>query len=299
MVPSACQIDLKISSITALNYVLDHSTLYISGSLSIDKSATSSPLILNITYTPQNSTNVGYNIVGSEGTSTQKASLKPKIYQVQNNAIGSNTATFTITTSENGTVYYSIIQAGTPTDSITQESIYKRTISTSITYGNATASVNSLKGVNILANFTATGLLAQKSFLLAVFVNSTIGNSDITFVLFNTTKSSNGAAIKISLNSIVNSTAFLTYLSNVLRIDVSRISILTIQETLLTSQANYVSSVMNSRSYVYDVILGPNQKDDSVKPLDTLNQFIASTYQIQMLLGFVPQLITAYTMTTR
>lgn len=56
---------------------------------------------------------------------------------------------------------------------------------------------------------------------------------------------------------------------------------------------------MNKRSYVYEIVVGPDQKNDITSPLFTLNSFIASSDQRIMLLGFVPQFINSYTMSTR
>lgn len=40
---------------------------------------------------------------------------------------------------------------------------------------------------------------------------------------------------------------------------------------------------MNTRTYVFDVAVGPFLTDDSLPPLDILNQFTASTVQTEAL----------------
>ena len=68
---------------------------------------------------------------------------------------------------------------------------------TGIAYGNVrTDVVNQIS--TIQATFTATGLESQTVYLVGAYVNTTVGVSDIEFKVFKTSKSSNGAAIKIS-----------------------------------------------------------------------------------------------------
>lgn len=55
---------------------------------------------------------------------------------------------------------------------------------------------------------------------------------------------------------------------------------------------------MNSRRYIYEILLGPNRKDDSVKPIDTFNDFISSTYYQQKLKALIPTLDLTYTMSS-
>lgn len=219
--------DLKIASITSSNYVLAYSSVYISASLSIDKSDVSSPMYIYVSYAFKNSTNVGHSIISQESNSKDKDKYKPVIYTCKSATVGSNTASFTATTSEKGVVYYAVILAGTPSSSVSQTSIYNNSVSSGVTYGNSTAQVNASQGVNIRSNLPVGGLLAQTNYILAVYLNSSVGISEIYYLNFSTSKSSNGATIKIAFTDILNLTSLATSLSNVWRIDPSRISCLT------------------------------------------------------------------------
>lgn len=42
------------------------------------------------------------------------------------------------------------------------------------------------------------------------------------------------------------------------------------REVLTRQQSQYDGTVMNSRSYVFDIVVGPNPEDDSVSAIDTL-----------------------------
>jgi len=90
------------------------------------------------------------------------------------------------------------MQVGTNRNKVSKEEIYNQTLSTGIIFGNHTANVtNNL--ATIQSNFNITGLESQKKYLLGVYINSTVGNSNIRFKKFKTTKSSNGAGIKLSI----------------------------------------------------------------------------------------------------
>lgn len=64
-VPPACSLNFSISALTSNNFVLANSVVYLSGKQSIDLTAYMPPLILELTTTPQNSTDVGKPVLSS------------------------------------------------------------------------------------------------------------------------------------------------------------------------------------------------------------------------------------------
>ena len=46
---------------------------------------------------------------------------------------------------------------------------------------------------------------------------------------------------------------------------------MTVRKILTTQQSTFDNSVMNVRQFVFEIVVGPNPKDDSVKPLDLLD----------------------------
>lgn len=46
---------------------------------------------------------------------------------------------------------------------------------------------------------------------------------------------------------------------------------MTVRTILTTQQSTFDNSVMNVRQFVFEIVVGPNPKDDSVKPLDLLD----------------------------
>jgi hypothetical protein len=55
---------------------------------------------------------------------------------------------------------------------------------------------------------------------------------------------------------------------------------------------------MNSRRYVYEVVLAPNRLDDSIKPLNSFNELISSKDLQNKVKAIIPSLDLTYTMTT-
>lgn len=96
------------------------------------------------------------------------------------------------------------------------------------------------------------------------------------------------------MTTTVNETHLISALSSVWRIRSSRIGILTLPQKLEDLKNTFTSSVMNNRSFVYEVVVAPDTSDDSSKPLDLLNSFVQSASSKAMLLELVPQYITTY-----
>jgi hypothetical protein len=236
-VPAACYLNFSISSVSVNNFVLATPVVYLSGKPSIDKSSNTPPLILELTTSPQNSTNVGSIVVSN--SSATSSSLKyqtanaPTIYALNVSLAGANSGTFVATTSTSGTIYYAILASGTPTANITQVQIYNLNLTNAVAYGSANSSLNS-SGVNTVSNFTVKALSTQTSYIIAAYLNSTVGASAIVFQNFSTTQASNGASVKIALKNPANITQLLYVLSNVWRIQLERIGVLTVQETMVS-----------------------------------------------------------------
>lgn len=167
-----------------------------------------------------------------------------------------------------------------------------------ILYGNSKAALNT-SGVNIISQFTILSLVAQTKYIVAAYVNTTIGNSPIIFKNISTSKASNGAAIKLGMNNKIVINTLLQALSNVWRIKIDRLAVITSQDTQDELQSTFTSQVMNSRTYVYEVVIAPDTEDDSKKPIELLSDFIASTNDKYRLSTFIPEYIVSYTSSIR
>ena len=106
------------------------------------------------------------------------------------------------------------------------------------------------------------------SYLIGAYLNSSIGVSNISFIVFKTKKSSNGASINIAFSAIETNASIINAISLTIRVLPSRINILTMSSILTTQQNAFNTAVMNTRQYVYEVVIGPNTQDDSVSPLE-------------------------------
>jgi hypothetical protein len=255
-------------------------------------------MLLQLTTVPQNSSDVGHAIVSTKTSTTTSQKYSPFVYELSSTQISANSASFTATTSYTGTVYYAVVAAGTPTSLVTTDKIFKKQISSGVSYGSGVATLQ-LSGVNILAQLQAIGLKTQQNYTMAVYLNSTIGISSIFYKNFTTAKASNGAAIKIAMSTPINVTSYVTALSQVLSIVPARIYILTPTQILVNEQSTFQASVMNNRYYIYETIIAPNPQDDSISPISLLNTFKSDSNAKALLLSFIPQFISSYTSTIR
>jgi hypothetical protein len=74
-------------------------------------------------------------------------------------------------------------------------------------------------------------------------------------------------------------------------------SILTVEQILVNISSSHNNQVMNTRRYIYEIILGPNTKDESIKPIDVFKGFITSTTLQAKLLYLRSDLDLTYAMT--
>lgn len=103
----------------------------------------------------------------------------------------------------------------------------------------------------------------------------------------------------IAFTAIQTNANVIDALSKTLRIEASRINVMTVRTLLTTQQSAFSSTVMNVRQFVFDIVIGPNPKDDSVKPLDLLNQFKSSDDSMKKMKNFLPSFVSTYTISTR
>jgi len=138
-VPQDCYQTFKISSITTSNYYMQNEVVYYSASVSRDISALVPPMILQLTTVPQTSSDVGRSIISTSSSSTTVQIISPKVYGLSFTRIGANSAGFSVTTSSEGIVYYTVVSAGTPSSLVTTTAIYNNSVSSAITYGYGSA----------------------------------------------------------------------------------------------------------------------------------------------------------------
>jgi hypothetical protein len=290
-VPAACSQTFTISSISTNYYYLQNQVVYYSASLSIDKTAVQSSMILQLSTAYVVSSNVGATIITS---SSNIAVLAPSVYTLVASSIGSNYANFTVTTSYNGVLYYAVLAAGTPPSQVSQSAIYSQSLNSGVAYGSSIAARALSGGVNIVTQFSVISLQSQTNYTVAVYLNSTMGNSKIFFSNFSTAKVSNGAAINIAMSAMINVSAYVSALSQVLRISSGRIYVMTGSQLLASQQSSWQASVMNNRYYIYETVIAPNPSDDSQSPLSLLTAFANNANAQATLAQFVPQYIPSY-----
>lgn len=142
------------------------------------------------------------------------------------------------------------MQIGTNRNNVLQTDIYAKSVATGVSYGSTTTNISSTIST-IQSNFTTTGLTTQTTYLIGAYVNSSVGISDVSFIVFQTKKSSNGAAINLAFSAIETNASIINAIAQTMRILPSRINILTMSSILTTQQTAYNNAVMNTRQYVY------------------------------------------------
>jgi hypothetical protein len=201
----------------------------------------------------------------------------------------SNSANFSSVLTEMGTLYYVVIPAGAP-ETLVQGDILNATAPQQVTSGSA----NVQKSMNIVADFQATGLSSQSQYKIAAYLSSSVGDSEITYVRFNTTQASNGAQLVIALSSIQTNSTVLAAVSKILRVPLSRMAVLTYSSTLLNYSTTYNSNNMNQRSYVYTIVIAPNPTNETLSPIDIANSLRYDQDIQNALLAVLPSFRTDY-----
>lgn len=95
-------------------------------------------MLLRLSSTPMLSTDIGRSIVTS--TSSLAAQYAPRVYQLDQISIGSNSANLTATTSYIGVLHYAIVKAGTPNNQISQADINSQNLTAGVVYGSMPSS---------------------------------------------------------------------------------------------------------------------------------------------------------------
>lgn len=130
-IPKMCVVEFELSSQTTQNYVLKTSKLYIAGSLSIDKEATIAPMRLRISKTEIESEDVGFTVLDQPTKHN-----RPEIYEIEANIIGANSGTLTVSSSEPGTIYWTLMKIGTKKRNVNRKDIYNKDVPSGILYGS-------------------------------------------------------------------------------------------------------------------------------------------------------------------
>lgn len=104
-------------------------------------------------------------------------------------------------------------------------------------------------------------------------MQSELGVSEISQILFNTSLISKGALMKLSFSSIVPNLKIVKALEKVLRINPLRIRVLTSPYLLeLTYDKNNPN--INNPSYLYEVVIAPDGNNDHPSPMEIVEEFL-------------------------
>ena len=75
--------------------------------------------------------------------------------------------------------------------------------------------------------------------------------------------------------------------------------IITIKEKLSVHKSPFVENFMNTRQYIYDIVIEPNPLEDTISPKAVVDEFVRDDDQIDDLEETLPEFNRSYTVSTR
>ena len=130
VIPKMCKMEFEISSFITHNYYLPFNTLYIRSERSIQRTGSNSLMRLIISTEMKESSDVGLTVLDKPTTE-----IKPEIYRATPTSIEGNSASFLVSVSQDGSLYYAVVEAGTTQDSITRDEIEDESLSSGLVFG--------------------------------------------------------------------------------------------------------------------------------------------------------------------
>ena len=182
----------------------------------------------------------------------------------------------TINTRTSGTVFYLCIDFGYPliTDaneiiSMINEDGFTGSVESSAlnVYNSETAQINyeGVVGLEQLSSSTKYNFYAV--------LDSELGTSEIKRISFETTDLSKGVLMKLTFNDIDENLDIVKNLERILRISPLRIKVLT-SKFELEKIRNSMNQYKNEPKYVYEVVISPDPTNDTMTPMDIVENFL-------------------------
>jgi hypothetical protein len=220
------------------------------------------------------------NIYISNQTSQSSAgSVTPKIISMTVSSVASTGAVINISSISAGTIYYACISAGY--NAITNASLLVNSNASQGMAGSvksAALDVNTGRTaqINFVASATVTGLNQSSNYVFYALSQNNLGTSSISYVKFKTNGISNGVQFRMYFTSVITNLVLVNNLVQSLRVSPGRIKILTSTVTL-QKLANISQSSNNKPKFAYDIVLAPDDSNDIISPITTIQNFVTSS----------------------
>lgn len=101
------------------------------------------------------------------------------------------------------------------------------------------------------------------------------------------------------MTSIQTNDVVLAALTKVLRVNISRLAVLTTQDTLNTYSTTHNSTIMNERIYVYTIVLAPSPSNETESPIEIVRRLQNENDTQSKLLALLPSFTTDYKIFTK
>ena len=221
-----------------------------------------------------------------------KSQAKPVTYQLAILSIadvkkGTTSYSLKVSVSDRATVYYALGYQGTraPTAEQIRSGLHPKIIA----FGQSLTDKRPSSVGDYLATISLDGISSQTNFVIFCVAQSMYGVTDtVKEFNFRTKDLSWGALVKIKLTGPTNPASLIEALRSVLKISASRVMV--IKDYSDVGKDTFISSMMNSRVVMYDVLITPNSTNDDERPISLARTLLSDKTKKKIL----SEILTTY-----
>jgi hypothetical protein len=299
LVPPPLTLNFKLTSNYPIVHKLTTPTMYLCFDRDPRYNVLYPPLRITVTQflTSCNLQDIGKTVtniyISNDTAQSSAGSVTPKIISLNVSSVASTGATLLINSISAGTIYYACTPAGN--SPITNPLLLVAgNISQGITGSAPSEALNVQSGktaqINFVAKASITSLSQSSNYVFYAVCQNNLGTSSILSVNFSTTTISNGVQFKMYYTAVVENLLLVTSLVQSLRVSPGRIKILTSTYSLQL-QANSTTNSNNRPIFTYDIVLAPDEANDVIAPLTTIQSFANSNSALASFQKSIPAFI--------
>jgi hypothetical protein len=167
--------------------------------------------------------------------------------------------------------------------------------------GSATSSALDVQSgktaqINFVTSAAVSNLNQSSNYVFYAISQSNLGTSSISSISFKTTTISKGVQFRMYFTTVVNNLLLVSSLVQSLRVSPGRVKILT-STFALQQQANASVVSNNKPTFAYDIVLAPDQSNDIISPLTTIQNFSNSSTSLSNFQTSIPSFVLSTTIT--
>ena len=159
-------------------------------------------------------------------------------------------------------------------------------------YNSRTAQINHVVSVDI------EKLTSETKYNFYAVLESELGDSSISRILFETVDLSKGILMKLTFKDIVENLDIVKSLERIMRISPLRIKVLTSKSDLQIIKNN-INQYKNQPKYIYEVVIAPDATNDTTTPKNIVQSFINNQTSLNLFASYMPDWNSAATIRYR